>query len=150
MTSPASIAIRSARVLTLDGPPGASRGPSMSDVAAVDNCDVVIRGDVIEAVAPDAAKNIDAATTIDADGRVVMPAFIDAHTHACWAGDRLDEWQARMQGASYLELLERGGGIMSTVRAVREATEAELTDLLVERLDRATAEGTTAIEIKSG
>ncbi len=79
-----------------------------------------------------------------------MPGFVDAHTHACWAGDRLDEWERKQAGATYLELLAAGGGIMSTVRAVREAEEAELAEELTGRLRWMAAEGTTAVEVKSG
>ncbi len=91
-----------------------------------------------------------AATVIDADGRVLMPAFVDCHTHACWAGDRLDEWEQKLGGATYLELLHAGGGIMSTVRAVRDASRQQLVVGLSHRLGRVLREGTTAIEIKSG
>lgn len=87
---------------------------------------------------------------IDAGGRVLMPAFVDCHTHACWAGDRLDEWQMKLAGASYLEILKAGGGIMSTVRATRQATEQELTQLLLHRLQRMASLGTVVVEVKSG
>lgn len=87
---------------------------------------------------------------VNANGRVLMPAFTDCHTHACWAGDRVDEWAARLAGASYLDLLKAGGGIMSTVRAVREAWQLQLTDLLLERLHTMLAHGTTVVEVKSG
>lgn len=91
-----------------------------------------------------------AQTVIDARGAVVMPAFVDAHTHACWAGERLDEFVMKLQGASYLDILKAGGGILSTVRAVRAATEDELTENLTRRLDTMLTEGTTAVEVKSG
>jgi imidazolonepropionase len=87
---------------------------------------------------------------VDARGRVLMPAFVDAHTHSIWAGDRLDEWEAKRRGASYLEILGRGGGILSTVRAVRAASEDSLVLELTERLERRLASGTTTIEVKSG
>ncbi|MFK7759389.1 MAG: imidazolonepropionase [Phycisphaerales bacterium] len=121
----------------------------MSALTAVDHASVLIQGEKIHTVstnsihAPDALK-------IDAKNRVVMPAFVDAHTHLCWAGDRLDEWELKQRGASYLELLEAGGGIMSTVRAVREATVDQLTEQLLTRLNAMLYEGTTACEIKSG
>lgn len=87
---------------------------------------------------------------IDAGGRVLMPGFVDAHTHALFAGDRLDEFELRRQGKSYLEILAAGGGIFSTVRAVRAASRAELEAGLSERLAHLLAEGTTSVEVKSG
>ncbi|MHC4975479.1 MAG: imidazolonepropionase [Planctomycetota bacterium] len=95
-------------------------------------------------------KEIRAETYINARQQVVMPAFVDAHTHACWAGERLDEWEQKLRGATYLELLEKGGGIMSTVRATREATQEQLTESLLERLEQFLEKGTATIEIKSG
>lgn len=89
-------------------------------------------------------------TQIDAAGRVVAPAFVDCHTHACWAGDRLDEWDRKQAGASYLEILESGGGIMSTVRSVRRATRGALAEGLLARLGVMLREGTAAVEVKSG
>jgi len=87
---------------------------------------------------------------VDAAGRVLMPGFVDAHTHALFAGDRLDEWELKRQGKSYLEILAAGGGILSTVRAVRAASASELEAALAERLARMLREGTTSVEIKSG
>lgn len=88
--------------------------------------------------------------TFDVRGRTVLPGFVDCHTHACFAGSRLDEWARKLAGASYLELMEKGGGIMATVRATREASEAELAELLLTRLNRMLAHGSTTIEVKSG
>jgi imidazolonepropionase len=80
----------------------------------------------------------------------VMPGFVDAHTHALWAGDRLDEFELAQRGASYLEILRAGGGILATVRAVRAASAGELAESLRRRLDRMLREGTTTVEVKSG
>src|SRR5690606_5071143 len=77
-------------------------------------------------------------------------AFTDCHTHLCWAGERLGEWQAKLAGAAYLAILASGGGILATVRAVRAASCAELTDHLAQRLAWLLREGTTTVEIKSG
>jgi imidazolonepropionase len=75
---------------------------------------------------------------------------VDCHTHACWAGQRFDEFERRLAGATYLEILETGGGIMATVRAVRAADKARLIDDLGRRLARAESLGTGSIEVKSG
>jgi imidazolonepropionase len=91
-----------------------------------------------------------AAARIDARGRVVMPAFVDCHTHACWAGDRWDEWERRRAGAGYVEILQAGGGILSTVRAVRAAPKDALAAQLAERLAEMRATGTGAAEVKTG
>lgn len=89
-------------------------------------------------------------TVFDAGGRAVLPGFVDCHTHACFAGSRLDEWQQKLAGVPYLDLLKQGGGIMATVRATREASESKLTDLLLARLNRMLAHGSTTVEVKSG
>lgn len=87
---------------------------------------------------------------VDANGRVLMPAFVDCHTHTCWAGSRLDEFEMGLRGVPYLDILKEGGGIMSTVRAVREATQEDLTFDLLGRLGLLASLGTTTLEIKSG
>ncbi len=91
-----------------------------------------------------------ARSTFDAAGRCVLPGFVDVHTHACFAGSRLDEWQRKRAGVPYLQLLQEGGGIMSTVRATRAADEDDLADSLLERLQRMLRHGSTTIEVKSG
>jgi imidazolonepropionase len=116
--------------------------------------DVIVEGDRIVSVneAGGDATGQDAPGTqvIEAAGRLLMPAFIDAHTHALWAGDRLAEWEMKRAGASYLEILQFGGGILSTVRAVRAAGPAELSTNLLNRLEIMLREGTTTVEVKSG
>ena len=80
----------------------------------------------------------------------VSTPLAECHTHACWAGSRLDEWERKLRGATYLEILESGGGIMTTVRAVRAASRDELRDKLAIRLDRMKSLGTLTAEVKSG
>lgn len=143
------IAITNARILTLAEGDLPRRGGQMSLLSVIENGSVLIAGGKIEDVG--ASIDIPAGTeTIDAGGRVVMPAFVDCHTHACWAGERLDEWELKQRGATYLEILESGGGIMSTVRAVRSASVDQLAGSLLGRLNWMLAEGTTACEVKSG
>jgi imidazolonepropionase len=87
---------------------------------------------------------------IDAQHKVLMPGLVDCHTHACWAGERLNEWARRLAGVSYLDILASGGGIMSTVRAVRDTDETRLSADLLVRIDEACRAGTTTLEVKSG
>lgn len=144
------IVIAGARLLTMDRS-GARRGSALGEFGPIDGGEVLVRDGVIASVGgPGSAKASPGARRIDAAGRVLMPAFVDCHTHACWAGDRLDEWELKQRGASYLEILESGGGIMSTVRAVRAASEEELAAGLAERLGWMLREGTATVEVKSG
>lgn len=160
-----SVLIRNARVLTLAKGPRPRRVSSdssvgslgdssdasgLGDLSVMPRGDVLIEGTAITAVAPQISTFKPADTTIDAAGRVLMPGFVDAHTHACWAGDRTDEWQRLLRGEPYLDILKSGGGIMSTVRAVRAASERELTELLIDRLGVMLRHGTTTVEVKSG
>jgi imidazolonepropionase len=96
------------------------------------------------------APQLDAAERIDCDGRWITPGLIDCHTHLVYAGDRAAEFEMRLGGASYEDIAKAGGGILSTVKATRAASEAELTDASLPRLDALITEGVTTVEIKSG
>ena len=89
---------------------------------------------------------------VDASGLVLMPTWTDCHTHACWTGaaNRIQEWSELRSGRSYLEILESGGGIMSTVRSVREASMTGLSDAFLHRLTAMISLGTGTIEVKTG
>jgi imidazolonepropionase len=87
---------------------------------------------------------------VDANGRAVLPGFVDAHTHGLFAGDRSDEFAAKLRGKTYQEILSEGGGILRTVRAVREASGERLLGNLLGHLDTMLAHGTTTVEVKSG
>ena len=153
-----TLLIRHARILTLAAPktdtPAASarrrRGPALRDLGVIPRGDVLIQDGKIAAVGPDLASPTPDAPIIEADGRVLMPGFIDCHTHACWAGDRLDEWEKQLAGATADEIRKTGGGFFATVHAVREATRKQLAAALRTRLDLMLAGGTTTIEVKSG
>ena len=86
----------------------------------------------------------------DAGGRWITPGLVDCHTHLVFAGQRADEFAMRLQGASYEDIARRGGGIVSTVRATRMASEEQLYEASARRLEALLAEGVTAVEIKSG
>nr|WP_245515806.1 imidazolonepropionase [Oharaeibacter diazotrophicus] len=90
------------------------------------------------------------AEVVDCGGRLVTPGLIDCHTHLVHAGDRADEFERRLAGASYAEIAAAGGGIMASVRAVRAADEDALVAAALPRLDRLAADGVTTVEMKSG
>jgi imidazolonepropionase len=93
---------------------------------------------------------LDAEERIGLDGRWVLPGLIDCHTHLVYAGDRSAEFELRLEGATYEQIARAGGGILSTVRATRDASEAALVTATLPRLDALLAEGVTTVEIKSG
>ncbi len=88
--------------------------------------------------------------TIDAAGKVVLPGFVDPHTHLLWAGDRAEEFELRVAGATYMQIMQAGGGIMNTVRATRAASLDELIEQTLPRLDSMLSHGTTTAEVKTG
>jgi imidazolonepropionase len=143
--------IANARLLTLapkGAPPGPRRGRWLGDLGVIGRGWLVVADGRIAALGagdPPAAGHV-----VDARGRVLMPGFVDCHTHACWAGSRFDEADRRLAGVPYLEILRAGGGIMSTVRATRAASNAELAEGTLARVRAAARLGTTSIEIKTG
>jgi len=92
----------------------------------------------------------EAKETVDADGKLVMPGFVDPHTHLVFAGSREEEFEMRIQGSTYMEILERGGGILKTVRETRKASRDELVESCKKTLDIMLEHGTTTVEAKSG
>jgi imidazolonepropionase len=87
---------------------------------------------------------------VDCEGRAVLPGFVDSHTHLVFGGDRAAEFSMKMAGATYADLAESGGGILSTVAATRNTAEADLFEAAANRVERMIAAGTTTVEIKSG
>jgi imidazolonepropionase len=98
----------------------------------------------------DVTKAFKAENVISANGKIVLPGFVDPHTHLVFAGSREDEFQMRIEGASYMEILKAGGGILRTVRETRKASFEKLVDYGTEALDAMLEHGTTTIEAKSG
>ena len=142
--------VTNARILTLAGSDVPRRGRALAELGVIERGFVRVEGTRIAAVGAGDPDSDAADETIDAGGRVLMPGFVDCHTHACWAGERFDEFEMKLAGRSYLEILEAGGGIMSTVRAVRAAGGDTLAESLQARLSRMAALGTTTVEVKSG
>ena len=134
---------------------GPKRGKSLSDAGIVqDGALAVVDGIIVAAGSrADVEKRIGKARvskTIDAGGRVVMPGWVDPHTHAVFSRYRADEYEARIRGEGYLEIERRGGGIKRTVREVREMDEERLFEVSRRRVMKMLEGGTTTIEIKSG
>jgi imidazolonepropionase len=125
----------------------------MQELGIVEDGAVAVQGDRIALVGTTSevlAEVGDGATLIDACGKVVLPGFVDPHTHLVFAGDRASEFELRLQGASYMEILAAGGGIQSTVSVTRQASLDQIVDQSRERLDRMLAHGTTTAEAKTG
>ncbi len=153
-----SLLIRHARILTLAQPKSDAsilagvrprRGAAMRELGVIERGDVLIEDGKIAAVGSGQAVPPEA-EVIEADGRVLMPGFVDCHTHACWAGDRLDEWEQQLGGTSPAEIARQGGGLSATVLAVRGSTRKQLAAGLRTRLDLMLRNGTTTAEVKSG
>lgn len=122
-----------------------------NDLGVVEHGLVAAADGVILYAGPAAdAPAFDAAEAVACDGRWITPGLIDCHTHLIHAGDRAREFEMRLDGASYEEIARAGGGIVSTMRATREASEDELVRAALPRLDALIAEGVTTVEVKSG
>ena len=140
------------QLVTCAGPDGPRRGEAMRDVGLLPDGAVAVGGGEIIAVGPtaDLRAHFSAAQTIDAAGKVVCPGFVDPHTHVVYAGDRVSEFEMRIQGATYMEIMHAGGGIVSTMRATRAASVEQLVAESRPRLDAMLSLGTTTIEVKTG
>jgi len=140
----------SSQLLTLKG--GPQRGRALGSLGIIENGAVLVRDEKIVAVGD--TDELRAAypnePTFDASGSVVMPGFVDPHTHLIWGGDRAKEFEMRLEGAKYLDILAAGGGIISTVRATRTASIEALISQARPRLLRMFATGTTTVEAKTG
>ena len=128
------------------------RGQDMASVHEIERGSVAVEAGRIAAVGP--AEDLDGwyagKRTIDCRGRSLCPGFVDAHTHTVFGGARAAEFEMRIKGASYLEIMAAGGGIVNTVRHTRAATVDELVSSASARLDEMLALGTTTVEIKTG
>jgi len=138
------------QLLTLSG--GPQRGHDLGRLGLIPDGAVLIRDDQIVAVgdSQDLRRDYPAEPALDARGYVVLPGLVDPHTHAIWVGDRAPEFEQRLEGKTYLEILAMGGGILSTVRATRSASIEQMCAETRPRLQAMFAHGTTTAEIKTG
>jgi imidazolonepropionase len=145
--------INSSQLVTLAGPRRPRVGAELSRLSIIEDGAMLVRGERIERVGTRAEIEKLVGTyceVIDAGRRVVMPGFVDAHAHPVFAGDRADEFERRAAGASYAEIAAAGGGIRSTVRRTRAASEDDLLATALAREEWFLRTGTATVEAKSG
>lgn len=132
--------------------PGAQRGRELGTLNIIPDGAVLIEDGLIRetGTAPELLERFPNAERMDAGGMAVLPGFVDPHTHLIWAGDRAHEFEMRLQGKSYMEIMAAGGGIASTVSATRQASLDELISQSHARALTAFRHGSTTIEVKSG
>ena len=145
--------LHAAQLVTLAGPKRPRVGAELKELAIVNDGGMLIRDGRIEQIGPsnEIAKVLPADTeVIDANGKVVLPGFVDAHAHPVFASNRVDEFEMRAQGATYEQIAESGGGIRSTVRKTRAASEEQLLAQAKKHASWFLRGGTTTVEAKSG
>ncbi len=148
-----NILITNARqLITLKGPAKARAGKEADELFIIENGAVAIKDEKILAVGTteEIKANYISDIIIDASKKVVMPGFVDPHTHPVFVNTRENEFEMRIKGKSYVEISQSGGGIRSSIEAVRKASEDELYELAEKRVWRMITNGTTTLEAKSG
>ena len=148
--------INCSQLITLAGPARPRVGAELRELGIIENGALLLKDGRIEKTGrKDQIEPLIAAgdldwETVDAGGRVVMPGFVDAHTHAVFAGNRVGEFEERAQGATYQDIAAKGWGIQSTVNATRAASVDELVKAGRRYADWFLRTGTTTVEAKSG
>ena len=140
------------RLATCASPSGAKRGAALKDVGIVPDAAIAVTDGKVVAVGNSAeiTTTYTATQTLNANGNAVIPAFVDCHTHIVYGGNRVHEFEMRIEGASYMEIMAAGGGIVSTMRHTRDASLAQLVASASARLDTMLALGSTTVEVKTG
>ena len=145
--------VHASQLVTLAGPKRPRVGAELCEISIIADGALLIRDGVIVATGSSEAigQQITGETeVVDATGRVVLPGFVDAHAHPVFGGNRVDEFELRAKGASYEQIAAGGGGIRSTVRRTRAATEDQLLEQAVKHAEWFVRGGTTTVEAKSG
>ncbi len=144
--------LHASQLVTLAGPKRPRVGAEMAELAVIRDGGMLIRDGMIDSIGPsdEIEKKSRGVEIVDVGGRVVLPGFVDAHTHLVFAGNRLDDFERRARGESYEQISKAGGGIWSTVEKTRAASEHDLLVLTKKRAEWFLRCGTTTVEAKSG
>src|SRR5919198_3693758 len=144
--------LHASQLVTLSGPKRPRVGRELSELAIISDGGMLIRDSKIDVVghSSEIKNKAGDAEVIDARGKVVLPGFVDAHTHLVFAGNRLDDFERRARGDTYEQIAKAGGGIWSTVEKTRAASEADLLVEAKKHADWFLRAGTTTVEAKSG
>ena len=144
--------LHASQLVTLAGPKRPRIGAEMSELAIIRDCGLLIRDGKIDIVGPsnEIEKKAGDAQIVDAKGRVVLPGFVDAHTHLVFAGNRLDDFERRARGETYEQIAKAGGGIWSTVEKTRATSDVDLLAQAKRHANWFLKCGTTTVEAKSG
>jgi len=144
--------LRASQLVTLAGPTRPRFGTELLELGIIRDGGMLVRDGKIEKVGPsdEIEKNVTDAEIVDAGGRVVMPGFVDAHTHLVFAGNRLEDFERRSRGETYEQIAKAGGGIWSTVEKTRAASERDLLAQAKKHANWFLRCGTTTVEAKSG
>src|SRR6266487_4699799 len=144
--------VHASQLVTLAGPKRPRVGSEMSNLAIIRDGGILICDGVIAAIgsSKEIARKVRGSRIVDAGGRIILPGFIDAHTHLVFAGNRLDDFERRSRGETYEQIAKAGGGIWSTVQKTRAASELDLLTHAKKHANWLLSCGTTTVEAKSG
>lgn len=146
------ILLNPAQIVTVDtGGKNFRRGHELNEISPLTNHSIIIENEIIKDILPDSSvKRYSNADIIDLRNKTVLPGLVECHTHTAFAGSRADEFRMKIAGVHYEEIAEKGGGILSTVNAVRESSFEDLVNIVSPRIQYFISQGITTLEIKSG
>jgi imidazolonepropionase len=123
-------------------------GKAMRELALIDNAFMLVEDDLISGIGSMHAAPTGIPDPVDCTGRMMLPGFVDAHTHVLYCGNRAEEFAMRASGKTYVEIAKAGGGIQNSLKAVRDASEEQLIQETLPRINEMLSHGTTTLEIK--
>lgn len=125
-------------------------GNEMNDIGIIRNSRIVVENGIIKDIVPNGSSIQNFDTEIDLSGKIILPGFIECHTHTAFAGSRAEEFRQKLSGTDYETIAQKGGGIITTVKSVRESSFEDLIQIIKPRIAHFISQGITSLEIKSG